>query len=52
MLFAQAWGGLKCLAELSCTVSHSALRVQRKKSIDFNQAFTDKNPKRNVTSLP
>jgi hypothetical protein len=51
MLFAQAWGGLKCLVELSCTVSHSALLVQRKKSIDF-QAFTDKNPKRNVTSLP
>lgn len=30
----------------------AVLRVQRKKSIDFNQTLTAKNPRRNMTSLP
>ena len=34
MLCAQAWGGSRCFVELICTVPHSVLSVQRKKSMD------------------
>jgi hypothetical protein len=52
MLSAQAWGGSKSFVDLGVQCRTAALRVQRKKSIDFNQTFADKNPERNVTSLP